>query len=404
MRLILRLLAGILAGILLGLFSPDWPLRLLLTFKALFGQFIGFSIPLIILFFIMSGIASLGRNGGRLLGITVGLAYSSTILAGFAAVLLGLLVIPHLAGEGATAGNGGAGMAPFFVLQVPPLLPLSTALVAAFVFGIGIAATGASRLKDLVDEARGLVDWLISRLIIPLLPFYIAGIFAELAVEGSVFTTLRIFGQVLLFILLLHWSWLTVLYLISGAITGRSPLRSIITMLPAYFTALGTMSSAATIPVSLRQNKANGVRPPVANFAVPLFATIHLAGSTITLVGCAIAVMLISPDLSAPGALAMIPFVLMLGVTMVAAPGAPGGAVMTALALLQGMLGFPEAALGLMIALYMAQDSFGTACNVTGDGALSLIVDRFAREALPAAETGEIAPAPPDAGAIERPS
>ncbi len=378
MKLILRLLAGIVIGILLGLVSPDWPLRLLLTFKSLFGQFIGFAIPLIILFFIMSGIASLGRSGGKLLGITVGTAYSSTILAGTLAVLLGLWIIPLLAGEPGETAEAGRVLEPFFRLEVPPVLPLSTALVAAFVFGIGIAASGAERLRALADEGRGVIEWLIGKLIIPLLPYYIAGIFAELALEGTVFATLRVFGQVLVFILVLHWLWLTVLFLLAGAVTGKSPVKSLITMLPAYFTALGTMSSAATIPVSLRQNKANGVRPALANFAVPLFATIHLAGSTITLVGCAIAVMLLSPDLTPPPALAMIPFVLTLGVTMVAAPGAPGGAVMTALALLQGMLGFPEAALGLMIALYMAQDSFGTACNVTCDGALSLMVDRIA--------------------------
>ncbi len=391
MNLILRLIAGIAAGILLGLFSPDWPLRLLATFRSLFGEFIGFAIPLIILFFIMSGIASLGRKGGRFLGVTIGLAYSSTILAGFLAVLVGLLVIPWLAGAGDTPNEGAEAVAPFFRLEVPPLLSLPTALVAAFIFGIGIAATGASALKGLVDDSRGVVEWLIGRVIIPLLPFYIAGIFAELALEGTVFATLRVFGQVLLFILLLHWVWLAVLFVLAGVFTTRSPLKGLATMLPAYFTALGTMSSAATIPVSLRQTKLNGVRPAVADFAVPLFATIHLAGSTMTLVSCAIAVMWISPDLSLPSAPALIPFVLTLGVTMVAAPGAPGGAVMAALALLQGMLGFPEAALGLMIALYMAQDSFGTACNVTGDGALSLMVNQLPDQPVTAVEpTGAV--------------
>lgn len=386
MQLILRLLAGIASGILLGLVAPEWLVRILLTFKTLFGQFIGFSIPLIILFFIMSGIASLGRTGGRLLGLTVGVAYGSTILAGGLAVVAGFLVIPLLAGTGNVPATESSVPGPFFRLEVPPLLPLSTALVTAFIFGIGIAATGAAKVKALAEEGRGLVEWLIGRLIIPLLPYYIAGIFAELAVEGTVFVTLKVFGQVLLFILLLHWVWLAVLYVLSGAVTGRSPLKSLVTMLPAYFTAIGTMSSAATIPVSLRQNKANGVRPAVADFAVPLLATVHLAGSTITLVGCAIAVMWISPEPAPPGMAAMIPFVLMLGVTMVAAPGAPGGAVMTALALLHGMLGFPEAALGLMIALYMAQDSFGTACNVTGDGAISLMVDQLAGHHATAAE------------------
>ncbi len=399
MQLILRLLAGIVVGILFGLFSPEWPLRLLLTFKALFGQFIGFAIPLIVLFFIASGIASLGKKGGRLLGMTVGSAYLSTILAGFVAVMAGMVAIPWLAGEGAAPDGNALSLTPFFVLEIPPLLTLSSALVAAFIFGIGIAATGSRNLKAVADEGREVVEWLIGRLIIPLLPFYIAGIFAELAWEGVVFSTLRVFGQVLLFVVVLHWVWLAVLYVAAGFVTRRSPVKALGTMLPAYFTALGTMSSAATIPVSLRQTKENGVRAAVADFAVPLFATIHLAGSTITLVCCAVAVMTISPDLALPGVVAMVPFVLTLGVTMIAAPGAPGGAVMTALALLQGMLGFPEAALGLMIALYMAQDSFGTACNVTGDGALSLIVDKWAGEGNGAESAAEEARRPERTGA-----
>ncbi|MGL6296313.1 MAG: cation:dicarboxylate symporter family transporter, partial [Plesiomonas sp.] len=214
-----------------------------------------------------------------------------------------------------------------------------------------------------------------AKVIIPLLPLYIAGVFAEMTLDGTVFSTLKTFGIVLVLAISMHWLWLTVLYVAAGLVSGRSPLFLLRTMLPAYFTAVGTMSSAATIPVTLRQSKAMGVSEGVANFTVPLCATIHLSGSTITLVTCATAVMYLAQHMAIPSLLTMLPFILMLGVTMIAAPGAPGGAVMSALGLLGSMLGFTEAQLALMIALYLAQDSFGTACNVTGDGAISLLVD-----------------------------
>jgi Na+/H+-dicarboxylate symporter len=377
MQLIAKLIAGIIAGILIGLYAPDFLIQLLLTFKGLFGQLLFFTIPLLILFFITSGIAGLPRNSGGLLARTLGTAYASTIVAGVVAFLVAVVVIPQLSAN-AGAINAAAGMVPepFITLAIPPLMGIMSALAAAFIFGLGIAATNASSLKAVFDQGRDVIEQLLKAVIIPLLPFYIAGVFAELAAAGTVFDTLRVFGVVLLMSLALHWLWISVLYVIAGLLVGRSPLQLLRTMLPAYFTALGTMSSAATIPVTLQCAQANGVRRAIANFTVPLCATTHLAGSTITIVACAVAVMVIQDGLSVPTLWAMLPFIFSLGLVMLAAPGVPGGAVMAAVGLLATMLGFGESAIALMIALYMAQDSFGTACNVTGDGAIALMIDR----------------------------
>ncbi|ALS33452.1 hypothetical protein PTRA_a2351 [Pseudoalteromonas translucida KMM 520] len=381
MKLILKLIAGIVAGILAGLYLPLIGVELLYTVKELIGQLISFTIPLIILFFIASGIAGLPKGSGHLLGKTVGFAYGSTVIAGTLAFLLVSAVIPLLSGgitfEAETAIQVGS----FIDLEIPPLMGVMTALMSAFIFGIGMSQLELTTLKTVSDQGRDIVDSLLSKVIIPALPFYIAGVFAEMTVAGTVVDTLQAFGVVLIAALVMHWLWLTVLYVSTGLLLKRNPIELIKNMLPAYFTALGTMSSAATIPVSLQSSKSNGVKEDVANFTVPLCATIHLSGSTITIVTCAMAVMFLSPSMQAPSLIGMLPFIMMLGVVMIAAPGAPGGAVMSALGLLTTMLGFNEGAVALMIALYLAQDSFGTACNVTGDGVIALWVDRFSEKA-----------------------
>ncbi|MGN5139794.1 dicarboxylate/amino acid:cation symporter [Aeromonas sp. 164P] len=378
MKLVLKLIAGILAGLLLGLYAPEWVARVLFTAKTVIGQLITFTIPLIILFFIMSGIASLPKNSGKLLGKTVALSYCSTILAGLFAFTVASHLIPQLTTAAEPTTAEAVKLASYVNLEIPPLFGVMSALAAAFVFGIGISATQATDLRRVADQGRDIIDRLLAKVIIPLLPFYIAGVFVEMTVEGTVFATLKTFGVVLVMAILMHWIWLSVLFVGTGLALGRSPAQLIKNMLPAYFTALGTMSSAATIPVALQSSKNNGVSDGIANFTVPLCATIHLCGSTITLVTCATAVMFLSEHLAIPGIDTMLPFIMMLGVIMIAAPGAPGGGVMSALGLLTSMLGFGEASIALMIALYLAQDSFGTACNVTGDGVIALWADRFA--------------------------
>ncbi len=381
MKLILKLIAGIVFGILLGLFAPAWMTQILLTFKGLFGQLLFFTIPLLILFFITSGIAGLPRNSGRLLGRTLGTAYLSTILAGILAFLVAAMVVPLLAtGAAAPPPENGDVLEPFFVVEIPPLFGIMTALATAFIFGLGITATDANQLKGLFDQGRDVISKLLVVIIIPLLPFYIAGVFAELAAAGTVFETLKTFGVVLVLAIALHWIWISVLFVIAGLRAGKSPITLIRNMLPAYFTALGTMSSAATIPITLQSTRNNGVRREISSFTVPLCATTHLAGSTITIVACTVAVMVLHDALAIPSLWDILPFIFMLGIVMLAAPGVPGGAVMSAIALLTSMLGFGESAVALMIALYMAQDSFGTACNVTGDGAIAVMIDEAAGE------------------------
>ena len=383
MGLIFKLIAGIVIGSFIGLYAPHWVTQLLLTFKVMFGQLLFFTIPLLILFFITSGIASLPQNSGKLLGRTLGIAYLSTILAGIVAFFAATLVVPLLASENTDiAGITGVVLEPFIQLDIPPVFGVMTALTLAFIFGLGIAATGSSALKKASDQGRDIIEVLLVKIIIPLLPFYIAGVFAEMAAAGTVFETLKTFGVILLLSISLHWVYIVSMFVIAGVKAGVSPVKLIKNMLPAYFTALGTMSSAATIPVTLQCAKNNDVNEDVANFTVPLCATTHLAGSTITIVSCTVAVMVLHGSLAIPSFMMILPFILMLGIVMLAAPGVPGGAVMAAVGLLGSMLGFGETAIALMIALYMAQDSFGTACNVTGDGAIALLVN----EAAPKAE------------------
>lgn len=390
MNLVLKLIAGIVAGIVIGLFAPDFLIQLTFTIQSFIGQLIKFTIPLIILFYIASGIASLPQGSGALLGKTVGLAYGSTIVAGALAFIVASTILPGLiSGNALEAAAEGEKLKGFLDISIPPLFDVMTALALAFIFGIGISAINATSLRTNLNEARDVIEMLLSKVIIPALPFYIAGVFAEMTVDGTVFSTLQTFGLVLVLALVMHWLWITILYVATAMAMKKSPMTLLKNMMPAYFTALGTMSSAATIPVSLRATKANDVSDGVANFTVPLCASIHLSGSTITIVTCATAVMLLTPELALPGLGGMMGFILMLGIVMIAAPGAPGGAVMSAIGLLASMLGFTDAALALMIALYLAQDSFGTACNVTGDGAIAIWVDKFAGEDSALANQGD---------------
>ncbi|PRO66415.1 dicarboxylate/amino acid:cation symporter [Alkalicoccus urumqiensis] len=377
MKLIIKLLIGIAAGIGIGLSGVDWLIRSLVTFTSIFGEWINFVIPLIILFFIGSGIASIGKGSSKLVGATVGTAYVSTITAGVLAFFVAVAVMPFVA-DGRSAPEEGTAPEAFFSFELAPLMDILTALVLAFIFGIAIAALKLDGLKRVFDEGRTVIERVIYTAVIPVLPFYIAGVFVDMAAEGTVLQTLQVFGVVLAVAVLTHWVWLTIQYTIAGLATGQNPFALIKTMLPAYVTALGTMSSAATIPVTLRQTKKNRVNDAVANFSVPLSATIHLSGSVITIVSCAVAVMAVLDGYTVPGFFTMLPVILALGIIMVAAPGVPGGAIFAALGVLTSMLGFSEAAMGMMIALYFAQDSFGTGANVTGDGAIAVLMDKLA--------------------------
>jgi Na+/H+-dicarboxylate symporter len=379
-----KLIIAIIIGIVVGAFTPEWFVRIFATFNSIFGGFLEFAIPLIIIGFVAPGIGDLGTGAGKLLAITAGIAYASTIISGSLAYFTSSIVLPTFLKVGSlniSASNPEeALLEPFFRIEMPPVFGVMTALLIAFTLGLGIAAIKGDVLKKLMKEFQEIIGKLIDNIIIPLLPLHILGIFANMTYAGQVITILSVFSKVFIMVILLHITVLIIQFLIGGTVAGGNPIRLLKNMIPAYFTALGTQSSAATIPVTLEQTKKNGVKDDIADFVIPLCATIHLSGSTITLVSCSMAIMMLN---GMPVSFnLMLPFILVLGITMVAAPGVPGGAVIAALGPLKTMLGFPQPMLSLMIALYVAQDSFGTATNVTGDGAIALIVNKISGNKL----------------------
>ena len=355
---------------------PEAGVRVFVTFNYIFSQFLGFLIPLIIIGLIVPAISDIGLSAGRLLLLTVGLAYADTIIAGLLGYATGTTLFPSLVASDATLAVEKANkLIPFFQLNIPPILDVMAALVSSFVIGIGIAYTDSPTLKNASQEFRTIMEKTIQTAIIPILPLYIFGIFLSMTFTGEAFRIIVIFAKVICIIFILHILILLYEFLVAGIMARKNPLRLLANMLPAYLTALGTSSSAATIPVTLRQTTKNGVSDGIASFCVPLFATIHLSGSMMKITCCALTVCLIS---GLPHTFPhFMHFILILGICMVAAPGVPGGAVMAALAPLAGILGFNPDAQALMIALYIAMDSFGTACNVTGDGALAIITEQL---------------------------
>ncbi|MEE1080189.1 MAG: dicarboxylate/amino acid:cation symporter [Bacteroidales bacterium] len=375
--LLLRILIAIVLGIALGFVMPDIGVRIFNTFNSVFAQLLNFLIPLIIVGLVTSAIADVGRGAGKMLAITAGTAYLATVLSGLFSYGCSVSLFPSLieTGSGQVLSSEGDKFPAFFTIEIPAVMGVMSALVSSFLLGLGIAAFGAKVLKQGFDEFKDIVTLAISKVIIPLLPFYIFGLFLDMTASGSVGAVLMAFLQVIVVIFILTAILLVIQYTVAGLITRRNPIKLLTTMLPAYFTALGTSSSAATIPITLQQTIKNGVSEGVAGFVVPLCATIHLSGSTLKIVACALAIMLmegIAFDFPL-----MLGFILMLGITMVAAPGVPGGAIMAALGILDSILGFSSEQQAMMITLYIAMDSFGTACNVTGDGAIALILNKY---------------------------
>lgn len=373
-----RVVLAIALGVACGFFLPGWATRIALTFNAIFGQFLGFVIPLLILGLVAPGIADLGKSAGRLLALTAALAYAFTLFSGFGTYFTGRAVFPALLeGSAAVLPEEGTALTPYFTVEMPPVMGVMSALVLAFVLGLGMAYIHSVTLKGAMDDFKRIIDLVILRVIIPLLPFYIFGIFLSMTQSGQVAGVLGVFVKLIAVIFCMTVVLLVVQFSIAGLVARKDPLKMLRTMLTAYVTALGTQSSAATIPVTLAQTVKLGVRPELASFVVPLCATIHLSGSMMKITACALAVSMLAGLDIPPGTFAG--FILLLAVTMVAAPGVPGGAIMAALGLLESMLGFDETLAGLMIATYIAMDSFGTATNVTGDGAVAVIVDAIDR-------------------------
>lgn len=372
-----KIIIAIVCGVVFGMFLPGEVVRVFLTFNGIFSQFLGFLIPLLILGLVAPAISDIGQGAGKMLIATTALAYFATVTSGLLSYAVSELAFPSLIDTQTTAASLATteAMAPFFTVEIPAPMNVMTALVLAFTLGLTTATMQSVALKNVMKDFMQVIIKTINVAIIPLLPIYIFGIFLNMAYTGDAARVLTVFVKIIGVIFVMHIFLLIFQYCVAGAFVGKNPFRLLGRMLPAYFTALGTQSSAATIPVTLRQTIANGVNKSIAGFVIPLCATIHMSGSVMKIVACAMALMMmqhISYDF-----VTVIGFILMLAISIVAAPGVPGGAIMASLGVLASILGFTEADQALMIALYIAMDSFGTACNVTGDGSLALLIDKW---------------------------
>lgn len=372
-----KIIIAIVCGVVFGMFLPGEVVRVFLTFNGIFSQFLGFLIPLLILGLVAPAISDIGQGAGKMLIATTALAYFATVTSGLLSYAVSELTFPSLIDTQTTAASLATteAMAPFFTVEIPAPMNVMTALVLAFTLGLTTATMQSVALKNVMKDFMQVIIKTINVAIIPLLPIYIFGIFLNMAYTGDAARVLTVFVKIIGVIFVMHIFLLIFQYCVAGAFVGKNPFRLLGRMLPAYFTALGTQSSAATIPVTLRQTIANGVNKSIAGFVIPLCATIHMSGSVMKIVACAMALMMmqhISYDF-----VTVIGFILMLAISIVAAPGVPGGAIMASLGVLASILGFTEADQALMIALYIAMDSFGTACNVTGDGSLALLIDKW---------------------------
>lgn len=375
-----RILIAIVLGMASGAVSPLPLVRVFATFNNVFSNLLQFLIPLIIIGLVTPAISDIGKGAGKLLFITALIAYADTVFSGLFSYGVSATFFPKIikGGEGLSAVADFDNVAPYFTIQIPPMVDVMTSLVFSFTLGLGMAFFGSRYLKNVFGEFKDIIVKTIEVVILPLLPVYIFGIFMSMTFTGQAFKVIEVFIVIIGIIFLAHVLLLVFQYCVAGAVVGKNPFKLLGTMMPAYFTALGTSSSAATIPVTLERTKKNGVSDEIAGFVVPLCATVHLSGSTLKIVACAVALMIMTGMPYDFGLFAG--FILMLGIMMVAAPGVPGGAIMAALGVLGSMLGFGEQEQALMIALYITMDNFGTACNVTGDGAIALVIDKIFRK------------------------
>lgn len=374
-----RLLAGVIIGIAVGLISNESFMNIIVTVKHLLGQVITFCVPLIVIGFIAPSITRLGKSASRMLSVALVLAYTSSVGAALFSMVAGYTLIPHLS---IVSSVDGLKELPevIFALEIPQIMSVMSALVFSVLVGLAVTWTKAERTAELLEEFQKIVLEIVTRVIIPILPVFIACTFCSLAYEGTITRQLPVFLKVIIIVMIGHFIWMTLLYTLAGIYSGKNPMEVVKHYGPAYITAVGTMSSAATLAVALRcARKSSVLREDMVNFGIPLFANIHLCGSVLTEV---FFVMTVSQILygSIPSLGTMVLFCLLLGVFAIGAPGVPGGTVMASLGLITGILLFNDTGTALMLTIFALQDSFGTACNVTGDGALTLILTGYAEK------------------------
>ena len=372
-----RLLAGVIIGILVGLVANETFMNIVVTAKQLLGELITFCVPLIVIGFIAPSIPRLGKNASRMLMVALILAYVSSVGAALVSMVAGFNIIPHLSIVSTAEGLKELPEV-IFELSIPQIMSVMSALVFSVLIGLAVTWTKADRTAELLEEFQKIVLEIVTRVIIPILPVFIACTFCALSYEGTITRQLPVFLKVIIIVMIGHYLWMTLLYLIAGAYSGKNPLEVVKHYGPAYITAVGTMSSAATLAVALRcARKSSVLRKDMVDFGIPLFANVHLCGSVLTEV---FFVMTVSQILygSMPSLGTMVLFCVLLGIFAIGAPGVPGGTVMASLGLITGILLFNDTGTALMLTIFALQDSFGTACNVTGDGALTLILTGYA--------------------------
>ena len=390
MGLIPKLIIAIIVGILFGSFMPEWFNRTVVTLSSIFSTFLSFIIPLMIVAYVTMGIANLRSGAGKLLLITLALSYLSTLIAGSASYFVSSSLFPSFMSQGALeqiAETAEVSLSGYFSLSIPPILDTLSAVTLAFVLGLCLSTMRGKSIGDTLynsmSDFSAIIDKVLHTVIIPLLPLYICGTFTNMTYSGKTFAILGILWKVFLVVIAMHLIYITIQFIVAGVLSGKNPITLIRNQLSGYATAIGTQSSAATIPVNLQCAKKDGILDEIANFVVPLCANIHMAGSMITITACATAVCLMYQLPISIGT--VVPFIITLGIAMVASPGAPGGSIMTALPFLYMVFG-PEAGdvngpiCAIMVALYITQDSFGTACNISGDNAIGVIVGTIYRK------------------------
>ena len=382
-KLLVAVILGIIAGLILNRYSTNGismaVLNITVTIKYILGQIITFCVPLIVLGFIAPSITRLGKNASLMLGVAVVLAYGSSVGAALFSTASGFLIIPHLSIHSYAAGLKRLPEV-IFELEIPQIMSVMSALVFSIMVGLAATWNKAKLITGLLDEFQKIVLSIVSKIIIPILPFFIGLTFCGLAYEGSITKQLPVFLKVIVIVLIGHFIWMTLLYVLAGAYSHENPWEVVRHYGPAYLTAVGTMSSAATLAVALQcAGKAKPLRKDMVQFGVPLFANIHLCGSVLTEVFfCMTISKMLYGSIPSPGT--MVLFCLLLGIFALGAPGVPGGTVMASLGIITGVLGFNETGTALMLTIFALQDSFGTACNVTGDGALTLILTGYAKK------------------------
>lgn len=376
-NLLFKLTLAVIIGLLIGFYAPESVMNVVVTLKHIFGQVVLFTVPLIIIGFIAPSIARLKTNASKLLGYAVSLAYISSIGAAAFSAIAGYIIIPKLS---INSNAGALKELPelIFRLDIPQIMPVMSALFLSVLIGLAVTWTKADLFENILNQFQDIVLSIVNKIVIPVLPFFIATTFAALAYEGSITTHLPVFIKVIIIVLIGHIIWLALLYIIGGIISKENPMDVLKNYGPAYMTAVGSMSSAATLPVALTcARKSKVLRKDILDFSIPLCANIHLCGSVLTEV---FFVMVVSQILygTLPSVSSMILFIVLLGVFAIGAPGVPGGTVMASLGLIISVLGFNETGTALILTIFALQDSFGTACNVTGDGALTLMLTGIA--------------------------